>query len=93
MIMDDTMERALGFDSVETSAQRYQYWYDRIPQEKRESVNHAMETMRSTGTVAQVDFPWQHPQLGEVMLCFSGLAVENSDQRCKWEGCCRLLES
>lgn len=93
MIVNDTMEQVLGFDQTDTPDQRYGYWYERIPQEDRETVDHAMEKMRTTGKVAQVNFPWHHPQLGQVMLRFSGLVIEDSEQRCKWKGYCRLLNS
>ena len=93
MIVNDTMEQLLGFDQMDKPDQRYGYWYDRILKEEREAVDHAMEKMRTTGKVAQVKFHWNHPQFGWVMLRFSGLVVEDGEQRCKWKGYCRLLNS
>ena len=58
MIVNDTMEKVLEFEQSDTPVQRYSYWYDRIPEEERKTVDRALEQMRTDGTVVQVCFPW-----------------------------------
>ena len=92
MIVNDTMEKVLEFEQSDTPVQRYSYWYDRIPEEERKTVDRALEQMRTDGTVVQVCFPWNHPRLGRVTLCFSELVLEDGEQYCKWKGYCRLVD-
>ena len=92
MIVNDTMEKVLEFEQSDTPVQRYSYWYDRIPEEERKTVDRALEQMRTAGTVVQVCFPWNHPRLGRVTLRFSGLVLEDGEQYCKWKGYCRLVD-
>lgn len=92
MIVNDTMEKVLEFEQSDTPVQRYSYWYDRIPEEERKTVDRALEQMRTDGTVVQVCFPWNHPRLGRVTLCFSELVLEDGEQYCKWKGHCRLVD-
>ncbi len=92
MIVNDTMQQLLGLETTDTPARCYSDWYERIPKEYRNVMEQAMERMRTSGAVVQIIVPWEHPQLGQVRLRFSGLVLEDSDQRCKWKGYCRLLQ-
>lgn len=92
MIVNDTMQQLLGLETTDTPARCYSDWYERIPKEYRNVMEQAMERMRTSGVVVQIIVPWEHPQLGQVRLRFSGLVLEDSEQRCKWKGYCRLLQ-
>ena len=39
----------------------------------------------------QVEFPWLHPTLGDVMVRFSGKRVNDSDGMVVLEGYCRIV--
>lgn len=92
MIVNDTMQQLLGLETTDTPARCYSDWYERIPKEYRNVVEQAMERMRTSGAVVQIIVPWEHPHLGQVRLRFSGLVLEDGEQRCKWKGYCRLLQ-
>lgn len=93
MFADETMERVLGVDRKYTPAECYQFWYSRIKPEYipyvAENIKHVMESKN----VVQLQYPWQHPKLGEVMVRCSGKRMEDSDGMVILNGYHRIIST
>lgn len=91
MIVNDTMEKCWNSSSPIRRFSATATGMTGFPRRKK-TVDRALEQMRTDGTVVQVCFPWNHPRLGRVTLCFSELVLEDGEQYCKWKGHCRLVD-
>lgn len=91
MHADDTMERILCVDKKYTPKECYDFWYDRIKPEARDYVAKNVQQMITADTVVQLQYPWIHPQLGEVIVRCSGKRGEDTDGMITLEGYHRIL--
>lgn len=93
MYADETMEHVLAVDRKYTPEECYHFWFDRIKPEYvdyvAENVNHMMESDK----VVQLQYPWMHPQLGEVIVRCSGKRLEDSDGKITLTGYHRLVST
>ncbi len=93
MHVDETMEHVLGVDKKYTPAECYQFWYSRIKPEYVAYVQKNVKYMTDVGKVVQLQYPWIHPQLGEVIVRCSGKRVEDSDGMITLKGYHRIVSN
>lgn len=93
MHIDETMERIMGTDRRYTPQECYNFWYSRIKDGYYDYVNKNVKAMTSIDKVLQLEYPWIHPTLGEVMVCCSGRRVEDCDGMIVLEGYYRIVSN
>lgn len=91
MYADETMIRVMGADKNLTQEECYRYWYERIAVECREYVNHSVERMISHGGVVQIQYKWNHPEMGKVEVCCTGIRTEDIGGMICLEGYHRMV--
>lgn len=89
--VDNTMERLLAFDGEYTPKERYERWYASIHPDYAQALDDALQTMMEGEKAVQIEFPWLHAKLGDVMVRFSGKRVQNTDGMTVLEGYCRII--
>lgn len=93
MYADETMEHVLGVDKKYTPAEIYQFWYSRIKPEYvdyvAENIKHVIESEK----LIQLQYPWIHPVLGEVIVRCSGKRLEDSDGMVTLNGYHRIMST
>ncbi len=90
---DETMERIMAVDKKYTPQECYDFWYSRIKKEYIEYVQKNVKRMMEVDKVVQLQYPWIHPELGEVMVRCSGKRVEDSDGMITLEGYHRIIST
>lgn len=91
MFADETMRRILGLDKELTPEECYRYWYSRIKESDCRYVDQAVEQMVESGQVVELEYPWEHPALGEVIVRCTGIRSEDADGMVCLEGYHRTL--
>lgn len=91
MHADETMERILGVDRKYTPQECYNFWHSRIREDYLDYVNENVRHMIEANVVVQLQYPWQHPFYGEVMVRCSGRRIEDSDGMITLEGYHRII--
>jgi hypothetical protein len=89
--VDETMEKSLAMDAKYTPKECYEHWISRIHPDYFDSVQNAIEKMIQEEKPVQIEFPWLHPRLGDVMVRFSGKRVKGSDGKIVLEGYYRII--
>ena len=93
MHADETMERVIAVDRKYTPQECYRYWYDRIKEGYSDYVEENVKRMMESDKVVQLQYPWIHPELGEVVVRCSGKRVEDSDGFITLEGYHRIISN
>ncbi len=88
---DETMERILAVDRKFTPKECYEHFSTRVHPDYYEYVNDSISKMINGTNSVQIEFPWLHPILGDVMVRFSGKRVKNSDGMIVLEGYHRII--
>lgn len=91
MFADETMRRILGLEGPVSPKECYDHWYTRIHDGYYQYVNHTVESMIRTGRVVELEYPWQHPTLGEVMVRCNGIRMEDRGGMICLEGYHRII--
>ena len=89
--VDETMERLLAVGMKYTPRECYDHWSTNIHPDYKDYVQENIEKMIQGGKAVQIEFTWNHPQLGEVRVRFSGKRVNNSDGMIVLEGYYRII--
>lgn len=93
MSADETMERVLCVDRKYTPTECYNFWFSRIKAEYVDYVIKNVNYMMEAGKVVQLQYPWNHPELGEVIVRCSGKRVEDSDGMVTLKGYHRIVSN
>lgn len=93
MHADETMERIIAVDRKYTPQECYKYWYGRIKEGYTDYVAENVKRMMESDKVVQLQYPWIHPELGEVVVRCSGKRVEDSDGFITLEGYHRIISN
>lgn len=93
MHADDTMERVMSVDRKYTPQECYHYWHDRIKEGYEDYVDKNVRHMIETDKVVQLQYPWNHPTQGEVIIRCTGRRVEDTDGMITLEGYHRILSN
>lgn len=91
MFADKTMRHVLGLEQECSPEECYQHWYSRINDGYYQYVNLAIESMIHSQNVVQLEYPWEHPALGEVMIRCTGVRGEDSGDKICLEGYHRII--
>ena len=91
MFADETMRRVLGLEEELPPEECYQYWHGRIKESYFPYVDRAVGEMIKSGRVVQLEYPWMHPTLGEVMVRCIGVRSEDADGMICLEGYHRII--
>ena len=89
--VDAIMEQVMAVDVKYTPAECYDYWSSKIHPDYVDDVHDSLNKMIRTEKAVQIEFPWMHPNLGNVMVRMSGKRVNNSDGMTILEGYCRII--
>lgn len=93
MYADETMERVLGVDKKYTPMECYHFWFDRIAEKYVDYVRRNVRYMCEAEKVVQLQYPWNHPTLGEVIVRCSGKRTEDADGMVTLKGCHRIVST
>lgn len=93
MYADETMERVLAVDRKYTPQECYRFWHDRIREDSVSYVNENVKHMIESGNVVQLQYPWNHPMLGEVVVRCSGKRAEDADGMVVLKGYHRIIST
>ena len=93
MFADETMRHVLGLEQDCSAQACYQHWYSRINDGYYQYVNLAIESMVRSRNVVQLEYPWEHPTLGEVMVRCTGVRGEDSGGMICLEGYHRIISN
>ena len=93
MHADETMERIMAVDKKYTPQECYNFWYSRIRKDYTDYVQKNVRLMTELDKVVQLEYPWIHPDLGEVIIRCNGRRVEDSDGMLVLEGYHRILSN
>ena len=89
--VDEVMEQILAFGEKCTPKVCYIRWFDSIHPDYKQAVENALQTMMDGDKAVQIEFPWLHSRLGDVMVRFSGKRVHNADGMVVLEGYYRII--
>lgn len=93
MHADETMEHILSVDRKYTPQECYSFWFGRIKEDYIPYVEKNVKRMMEVDKVVQLEYPWIHPTLGEVIVRCSGRRVEDSDGMVTLEGYHRIISN
>ncbi|MCI5928808.1 MAG: EAL domain-containing protein [Pseudoflavonifractor capillosus] len=91
MFADETMRHVMGLEQILSPQECYAYWYDHINDGYYQYVNLAVESMARSRRVVQLEYPWQHPVLGEVMVRCTGIRTADTGGKICLEGYHRII--
>ncbi len=74
MFVDETFCKMMEMDEMLSPEEVYRFWYDRVDDLYRQSVNTSVEEMMQ-GKYAEVQYPWKHPS-GKTIYVRCGGAVD-----------------
>lgn len=91
MFADETMRRVMGLEHELPPQECYEYWYNHINDGYYQYVSLTVESMIRSGRVVQLEYPWQHPTQGEVMVRCIGIRGADTDGMICLEGYHRII--
>lgn len=91
MLVDDTMRQVLGQTEPLSPEECYQFWYSRINDGYYHYVNQSLDSMIKSHRVVQLEYTWNHPQLGEVVVRCTGVRTADRNGKICLEGYHRIL--
>lgn len=91
MVADETMYRALGAPTSLTPEECYEFWYSRINAGYYSYVHDAVRSMIDTGQQVQLEYTWNHPSFGEVIVQCNGIRVLDDSGTSHLQGYHRIL--
>ena len=93
MHADDTMERIMAVDKKYTPRECYDFWYSRIREDYLDYVQKNVQLMTELDKVVQLEYPWIHPELGEVIVRCNGKRTKDSGDMIVLQGYHRILSN
>ena len=86
MFADATMCRLLGIPEGLPPERIYHAWYDNIDPNHYDAVTEVVNKM-ADGSHAEVQYPWHHPEKGEIFVRCGGLRNMAYTRGLRFEGC------
>lgn len=93
MHADETLERIMNVNRKFTPGECYEFWHSRIKEDYLSYVHKNVAHMIETDNVVQFQYPWIHPELGEVTVRCTGIRTEDSDGMIVLEGYLKILSN
>lgn len=91
LFADRIMQQILGLTGNPDPETCYQHWYSRINDGYYHYVHLAVESMIQSRRIVQLEYTWNHPEMGEVMVRCLGIRVEDRDGMICLEGYHRII--
>ena len=91
MYADDTMRRIMAAEKNLMPEECYTHWFNGINDGYHDYVDRSVKKMIDTGSVVQLQYTWNHPTLGEVMVRCTGVRVADSNGMICLEGYHRVI--
>lgn len=91
MHTDATMEKSMAIDGALTPTECYKYLVSNIHPDYFDYVEESFEKMIAGDKAVQIEFPWLHKKLGDVMIRISGKRVDSNDNKTVLEGYCIII--
>ena len=91
LYIDKTMECVIGIGTTYTPQECFTYWHAKIHPDYTSYVQDRIRMMMQGDKAVQLEFPWLHPQLGDVMVRFSGRRTKDAGDAVALEGYCRII--
>lgn len=89
--IDKTMHGVIAADPEIAPTECFDYLFSHIHPQYVAFVQDHVDKMILGQKAVQVEFPWMHPHIGEVMIRFSGKRVNNSEGMILLEGYCKVI--
>lgn len=89
--IDETTERVFAVDKKYTPKECYEYWVSHIHPDYLNYVAENIGKMMTGEKAVQIEYPWLHSHLGDVMVRLSGRRVNDSDGMIILEGYHRII--
>ena len=93
LFFDETMESIMGLTEILTPEEHYEFWHSRIREDYVKYVDENFNLMTTLDKVVQLEYPWNHPTLGEVIVRSNGKVTNKSDKTSVIEGYHRILSN
>lgn len=93
MYADENMKNILGIRREMTPEECYHHWYDRINDGYYHYVNLSIEAMLSSENIVQLQYTWDHPAMGEVLVRCTGVRAQDDDGCYCLEGYHRIVSN
>ena len=91
LIVDDTMFDLLGLEETPTPEECYAHWYSRINDGYYHYVNLAVDNMIQSREIVQLEYSWNHPQKGDVVVRCVGTCRQDDGGKICLVGYHRLI--
>lgn len=88
---DEVMTDILGLKNPISPEECYTYWYNRINEGYYRYVNLAIDSIIQSGKLVQVEYTWNHPEKGEMLVRSVGIRVEDQDGKICLQGYHRMI--
>lgn len=91
MYVDRNMSEILGNPGKLNSEEYYNHWYQNIGDGYYDYVNGAVEEMKTSGKIVQLEYTWTHPERGKVPVRCVGRMMKNENGVCILKGYHRII--
>lgn len=91
MYVDEMMFEIMGMQGDLTPEECYDHWYSRVNDGYHDYVNMAVENMCHTMEIVQLEYTWNHPEKGEVVVRCLGRRVEDRNGLICLQGYHRII--
>lgn len=91
MYADETMSRIMGADRNLSPEECYQLRYGHIRQDCYDYVNDSVKQIITSEVMVEIQYMWNHPELGEVEVRCGGIRTEDIDGMVCPEGYHRMV--
>ena len=88
---DEIMRDLLGVDKDTSPDECYSYWQKNIVSEHAQNIDNALDNMINSDKVIQVEYRWNHPQKGEMLVRASGRCTDKNEDVIVLEGFHRII--
>lgn len=93
LFADEVMRKLLGIDSTATPTECYSLWYNNIKAEYRELIDERVSQTSEGKTVDQLEYAWNHPEYGEIIVRTSGRCTTHNEKIVVYEGFHRIVDN
>ncbi len=76
---NNTMMELLGAKDYFSPEKLYEFWYSKIHKGYYSYIQKAIEKICSSDTSIEIEYPWKHPSLGDIIVRCSGKFIEIKD--------------
>ncbi len=90
--IDEVERQILGMEHVESHRDCYDFFISRVPEEEKTRIKQLLYAMRQDPRVAQLQYYWDHPTRGRILLRCTGKFSGEKDGLLTFEGFERVVE-